>query len=78
MFKNGIPEWAIPSLWVGLIASFFLAFHRPMGALIAAIVSGSVIAFGYTRAGRETYGVIFIIAVIVVVVGGSMWLGSLI
>lgn len=78
MFKDGIPEWVIPAMFVALASSFFLAFHHPWGALITAAALGSFVAFAYTKLGHEIYGRIVIIALAVAVIGLGAWLGSLI
>lgn len=78
MFKNGVPEWVIPSMFVALFASFFLAFNHPWGALIAAVSLGGVVAFGYTRRGRDVIGGVLLVTVAVIFIGAFAWLGSLI
>lgn len=78
MFKNGIPEWAIPAMFVALASSFFLAFHHPWGALITAVTLGAIVAFGFTRRGQEIYSGLILLVFVVSVIAIGAWLGSLI
>ena len=59
LFEVNVPDWAIPSFWVGMTAAFLLALGYPIGALIAAIVCGAVIWFGHSRTGTWIFFILF-------------------